>query len=191
MTTPKSGSWPRAEALAVAEDLIILLRPACERIEVAGSIRRRKTQVGDIELLAISKTSPVQMALSFDRPRLERSHLDARVLELIVEGILDYRLDKRGRRSYGPKNKQLIHIPSGVHVDLFSTTMDNFGMSWIVRTGPAEFNIKMMARLKAIGLQGHVNQPIQDLDGNPLPCPSEEDVFRLLGWRYLPPEERR
>lgn len=43
------------KAKVIAEDLTSLLAPVCEKIKVAGSIRRRKTQVGDIELLVIPK----------------------------------------------------------------------------------------------------------------------------------------
>ena len=39
----------------VAERLVEQLRPYCERIQIAGSIRRRKWAVGDIELLCIPK----------------------------------------------------------------------------------------------------------------------------------------
>ena len=37
--------WPLADALRVADDLKALLAPACERIEIAGSVRRRKPDV--------------------------------------------------------------------------------------------------------------------------------------------------
>ena len=184
MTTAKTRTWPLAQATQVAEELITLLRPACERIEVAGSIRRQKTQVGDIELLAVPKEAVTTTVW------LERPPLDARILQLMGGGILKYRLNKNGSRTYGPFNKLLVHTPSGISIDLFSTTLANWGQGLVIRTGPKEFNIKMMARLKALGLQGHVNQPIQDQNGDPLPCPTEEILFRLLGWRFRPPEER-
>ena len=185
MASVKSKTWPLAEATSVAEDLITLLRPACERIEVAGSVRRNRVLVGDVELLVVSKEAPNTSLW------LERPPLDARILQLMAEGILNYRLNKNGSRTFGPFNKLLAHIPSGIPIDLFSTTLANWGLSLVIRTGPKEFNIKMMTRLKTLGLQGHVNQPIQDQNGDPLPCPTEEILFRLLGWRFLPPEERR
>ena len=184
MTTAKSRTWALAEAREVAQDLITLLRPMCERIEVAGSVRRKRPQVGDIELVVVSKEAP-STSLWLERPRL-----DARTLELIGVGILNYRLNKNGHLAFGLKNKLLIHVPSGIHVDLFSTNMENFGMSWIVRTGPAEFNIKMMSRFISLGMRGHAYGGVTDQHGNELPCPDEETVFHLLGWRYRPPEER-
>lgn len=174
----------------MAEDLITLLRPVCQRIEIAGSVRRKKALVGDVELLAISKTSPAYLSFTPDRPRMEFLHLDARVLELIAKGILDYRLNKKGSRTYGRLNKLLVHVPSEIPVDLFSTTAENWGMAWVVRTGPRELNIKMMSRFKALGLKGHAYGSVEGPGGEVYPCPTEEEVFRLLGWPYRPPERR-
>jgi DNA polymerase/3'-5' exonuclease PolX len=191
MTTPKSRTWPLAEAREVADALITLLRPACEKIEIAGSVRRQRPQVGDLELLAISKTSPANEQLAFDRPRLVVPALDARVGELITTSVLDYRLNKPGTRTYGPLNKLLVHAPSGISVDLFSTTLENWGMALVVRTGPKDFNIRMMARFKALGLQGHAYGGVEDKWGKQfMLCPTEEEVFRLLQWNYVPPEKR-
>ena len=46
-----------SRAKAVADDLLHLLAPHCERIAVAGSIRRKRPQVKDIELLCASKVT--------------------------------------------------------------------------------------------------------------------------------------
>jgi DNA polymerase (family 10) len=190
MTTVKSRTWPLAEATEVAENLITLLRPACERIEVAGSVRRKKNLVGDVELLAISKTAPVYLNLTPDWPCLEFVHLDARVLEMIAAKILDYRLNKRGSKTYGRWNKLLVHVPSGIPVDLFATTPSMWGLALLVRTGSKAFNIRVMQRCKQLGLRGHAYSPIEDGGGNPLPCESEDQVFRLLQWDYIAPDRR-
>ena len=176
--------------MEVAEDLITLLRPACERIQVAGSIRRNKARVGDIELLAISKVAPAFITLGPDKTPLGFIHLEARVSELIAKGILDYRLNKLGRRTYGRLNKALVHTPSGIAVDLFSTRPEYWGMSLLVRTGSPEFNIRVFSRFKALGLKGHAYAGVEDLAGPYYACPTEEDVFRLLQWDYVPPENR-
>ena len=52
---------PYSQVLPIAESLVEKLRPACERIEIAGSLRREKAMVGDIEIVAV--------------PRLERDLL--------------------------------------------------------------------------------------------------------------------
>ena len=168
----------------MAEQLTTLLRPSCERIEVAGSVRRKKEMVGDVELLVIPKAA-VQSPLW-----LEREALDSRVMELMEQKILGYRLNEKGRKSYGRWNKMLVHVPSGIGVDLFSTTVENFGMALMVRTGSAAFVVQFMTRLKSLGKAGHAYGGISISDGTEMTCPTEEIVFRELLWRFRPPEER-
>jgi DNA polymerase/3'-5' exonuclease PolX len=188
--TQKSRQWPLAEAREVADGLIALLGPSCERLQAAGSVRRLKPMVGDLELLAISKTSPANEQLAFDRPRRVVPALDARVGELIATGGLDFRLNKRGSRTYGPLNKLLVHVPSGISVDLFSTTPENWGMALIVRTGSASYCVKVMSRLKALGCRGHAYGGISLPDGTELACPTEEVVYQYLKWPWLDPSKR-
>ena len=44
---------PYDQVLTVANCLVTALHPACHRIEIAGSLRRKKTMVGDIEIVAV------------------------------------------------------------------------------------------------------------------------------------------
>ena len=43
------------EATGLAGELVALLQPACERIEIAGSIRRQRPDVGDVELVVVPR----------------------------------------------------------------------------------------------------------------------------------------
>lgn len=49
----KTATYPRAQALKVAYFLGDMLAPYCWDIEVAGSIRRGKAEVGDVELVYV------------------------------------------------------------------------------------------------------------------------------------------
>ena len=51
------------EARVITEDLLAYQRPYCERIEIAGSVRRRRPQVNDIEIVCIPKTIVQQRTL--------------------------------------------------------------------------------------------------------------------------------
>ena len=176
-------------ARVVAEDLVRLLGPYCTRIEIAGSMRRQRPDVGDIELLCISKVTSV--ADLFGDIATNCYMLDE-ALETIVEDatVLQKRLDKRGRATFGEQNKLMVHVPSGIPVDVFSASEENWGMSQLVRTGPSDFNVRVMARFKALGMKGHAYGGVTDPEGNEIACPDEETVFRLLGWPLMPPEER-
>jgi len=162
------------KAKVIAEELISLLSPACNRIVIAGSIRRQKPDVGDIELLVIPRAN----------------YLDKMLDKLMMQNILAMRLNKRGSRTYGPKNKLMVHLPSGMAVDIFSATEENWGMALFVRTGPKEWNIKAMSRFRQLGMQGHAYGGVTLVSGIPFECPTESIVFNLLGWPYTPPEKR-
>ena len=176
-------------ARVVAEDLVRLLEPYCERIEIAGSIRRERPMVGDIELLCISKVT--SSADSFPGMGTNYFALDETFDTMVKNGtVLEKRLNKLGQPTYGWQNKLMVHVPSGIPVDAFSASEENWGMSQLVRTGPREFNVRVMARFRELGMKGHAYGGVTDQEGNEIACPDEETVFRLLGWDWISPEER-
>ena len=172
--------FPLAKAEEVGQALVEVLGPGCEKIEIAGSIRRRRPDVGDVELLCISSLGDA-VALGTN------VYLDAEVEDLILRNVLQKRLNKAGRTNYGRWNKLLVHV--AIPVDIFSTTEANWGMALVVRTGPAEWNIRMMARFRKRRMRGHAYGGVTQ-GGIDVPCPTEEEVFRLLDWPYRDPEER-
>ena len=182
--------WPLEVAESVAESLMEHLSSYCQEILVAGSIRRRKADVGDIELLCISKVTSSQDMFGGLATNLYA--LDDALEDMTRDGdLLRKRLNKVGHPTFGPSNKLLIHVPTGIPVDVFSASEKNWGMGLVVRTGPREFNVRMMARFKELGMRGHAYGGVTDRDGSELECPDETTVFRLLGWSWIPPEERR
>ena len=178
--------YPLALAELTGEAVTRLLKDSCDRVEIAGSIRRRMLDVGDIELLCIPSAGQTDL---FGAPLAAESQLETRVRDLIGCGVLTYRLNALGRRTYGPKNKLLVHKSTGIPVDVFSTDEANWGMAMFVRTGPAEFVRDAMARFREMGMEGHAYGGVTK-EGVTVACPAEEKVFELLEWEYLPPEAR-
>ena len=191
MVAETKRKWPLRDAEVVAIQLIAgALADSCERIEVGGSIRRRCAQVGDIEIVCVSKdAAPLQQSLFEDAPRPWA--LDARVRELMDEGLLELRPNKNGVTTFGEKNKLLIHRPTGIGVDIFSTEPRYWGMTLFIRTGPKAWNVRAMAHFKNKGMEGHAYGGVTDVDGRELDCPEEHDVFLALGWSWVYPEDRR
>ena len=183
--------WPLQFAQMVADMLKSQLAPYCKRIGVAGSIRRQKPMVGDIELLAIPDVVTLRNLLGEVTEELDT--LDQGIQRLIEAGFLAYRLNRAGHRlGYGTKNKFLVHLPSGIPVDIFSTTEEKWAMSLVIRTGPADFNKRLMATAQARGMRGHAyGEGFTLADGSALACKTEQEVFAAVGWPYLPPEERK
>ena len=169
------------QAELIANELLRKLEPVCERITVAGSIRRQKPVVGDIELLVIPKHGGLVGEVDL---------LDQEIIDLMRRGVLGYRLNKLGSRIYGPKNKLMLHIPSGIGVDIFSTDSECWPVALVVRTGSAETNkrIAMAAIRKGWHLRAY-GRGFTTPDGE-LVCRSEMDVFEFAGLPYLEPWER-
>ena len=181
--------WPIEEAEPVAVSLVKLLSPYCQAMVIAGSIRRRKAQVGDIELLCVSRVTISQDM--FGGLATSQHTLDVALEDMTREGdLLQKRLNKAGSPTFGPSNKLLIHVPTGMPVDVFSASKRNWGMAMVVRTGSREFNIRMMTRFLELGMKGHAYGGVTDPNGNEVSCPNEHEVFRILGWEYLSPEDR-
>ena len=181
--------FAHAVVMPVAEQLRQILLPSCERIEIAGSLRRQQPDVGDIELLCIPKTIVTPGGLLGMFTTSENA-LDTAVMVLLGQEFLNYRLNSKGAKIYGSLNKLLVHVESGIPVDIFSTTIKNWGMALVVRTGPKEFNIRMMARFRQEGMRGHAYGGVTDGDGQEIGCPDEATVFRQLGWLYQEPVAR-
>ena len=187
--------FPLWKAVQVAAQLVPLLGPYCQRIEVCGSVRRLKPEVKDIELLCVSAVG--QSLDMFGATNYWA--LDMALDQMVKDGdLLVKRKNKSGQYNYGEKNKLLVHVPTGIGVDVFSTTEANWGMSKVVRTGPAEFNIRMMRRFPELRLRGHAYGGVTRLgppgreeeDAVEIACPTELAVFDLLGWPYLNPVDR-
>ena len=166
------------KARGIAEQLKELLQSSCERIEIRGSIRRLKPQVGDIELLAIPK-----MIDGVDQ-------LDREIGALFIQRILDFRRNKLGSTVYGPKNKLLRHIESGIGVDIFSTTWENWPVASVVRTGGKATNQRIATEAIKRGLRFHAYGRGFTSPQGEIICQSERQVFETVGLLYREPWER-
>jgi len=105
--------YPRAIAISAAKEICDALKPVTSRLVVAGSLRRRRLQVGDVEILYVPTTDT-----------------DAIIDDFLAREILIKRPNKRGHFAWGPKNKLAIHKSTGVPVDLFATTEETGGCLW-------------------------------------------------------------
>ncbi len=178
-TNEKRLPLDRAQRLAV--QIVRDFFPACERIEVAGSIRRRKADIGDIEIVAIPK-------------RLEDFFGEGdSLLDPILENLC--RLDVLKKVKGGDKMKQYEITKSGIMLDLFLCRPENFGLILAIRTGPAEWSHRMVTPRSQGGLMpSHLRSMggfIKDGSGKVYEVPEEADLFRILGIEFLEPWERR
>lgn len=160
-----------ADAEAIAAKYIGLLAPVCSRLMVAGSIRRRKPEVGDIEICCIPNPDTVFFPLLGkvikDGPRFKQYELE--------EGI---------------KLDLFIVLPPA-----------EWGVLYTIRTGPPEFSRKIVTQRNKGGLLpnfmavkdgalwrgGGKGYTIGD---QKIPTPEETDFFQAIGLDWIKPEKR-
>ncbi len=179
--------WPLKEAVIIAETLREVLALSCERIIIAGSIRRQKADVGYIELLYIPRFEPRKIDLLNEA---KVNVTDECINKLIACGQLAKRKNKNGSEMWGEKNKLAVHIPTGIPVDLFATDADSWWNNLVCRTGPAESNMRIAQAAQKRGWQWN---PYQDGFTTPngfIHCGTERYVFEAVGLPYYEPRER-
>jgi DNA polymerase/3'-5' exonuclease PolX len=129
--------WPAAIARKVAEQLIAELAPGCDRIEIAGPLRRDKPDVGGIEILFVPRIGQVRV-LGELFPK-SGSLADELIEHWLAKGALTKCHNIKGT-AWGALNKLAVHAASGVPVDLFATTTEHWFVSLVVRMGSKEMN---------------------------------------------------
>jgi len=181
-------------AKQIANRLLYELGPYCKRMEIAGSLRRGKAEVGDIEIVAIPKMI---------------AHLD--LLGQKIEDIngIEYPLSRMmatdGLRQSatgakiikdGPRYKQ-IELPEGINLDLFLVLPPaQWGVNFAIRTGPKEFSqwivtprskggcLPSYCRVREGAIRDHPS------DDHILEMPEEIDFLNLLGLGWIEPGQR-
>lgn len=157
------------DATKIAESVKAQLAPHCDRIEIAGSIRRRKPDVGDIEIVAVPMPYDVGLFASGVAP------------------IVDQWAKVRGELPYCRYTQRI--LPGGVVLDLFFATPENWGLIYAIRTGSAEYSHHVLA-LGWVRNGYHSENGVLIRNGVVVEVPEENDLFRLAGVAWIPPEQR-
>ena len=182
--------YPRHAALEVLRQLLPHFEPGCERLIVAGSLRRRKEEVGDIEIIYIPKQGMLADGELFEQPK---NLADLAIEDLIRRFILRKRTNVNGAEMFGEKNKYLVHALTGIPVDLFAATPESWWNYLVCRTGGAGTNVLIAARAKERGYKWNpYGSGFTRLsDGETIPMESEHGVFKFVGLSYEEPWLRR
>jgi DNA polymerase/3'-5' exonuclease PolX len=198
MAVTEKTRIPWAEAHALGMEGVELLRPVCERIELAGSIRRKAETCGDIEVVCVPKVVRHEDSgetLFGDDP-WEENLLDAEVSGRLLTLPWAARLDVNGHRAMGSKYKRLTY--RGFALDLFAVIEPaQWGVIFTIRTGPADYSHRLVTSTYAGGLLppwfrvkhgalwgGSVFLEV-------VPTPEEEDFYREIEQPWIAPEARR
>lgn len=160
------GRTPLYKALAFAEGMLDQLRrlPGVERVEAAGSLRRRVETVGDLDLLVSARDAePVMRAVP---------HLRG-VASSVAEG----------------PSKTSVRLSSGMQVDVRVVPPQSYGAALYYFTGSKGHNIAVRTRAVRLGLK--INEyGVFDRKDRMIAGATEEEMFRAVGLPFIPPELR-
>lgn len=179
---------PLETAQKIAERVRAELAPFCERIDIAGSVRRKRPQCGDIDIVLLPKPGE----------------------EIAVR----VRASANAKRIKDGSDNMIIELRNGVQVDLFfaraaentllAYVPGNYGMRLLAMTGSKEHNIKLAQLAKSKGLHFHPYKGLmrggryvhvmqggsEYKDGEVFRAEDELEILRELGVGWIEPEVR-
>lgn len=154
-------AWPLAqEILAELAQL-----PGVVQTAVAGSLRRMKESIGDLDLLVAAREATPIMDYFVNMPRVES-----------VSG-------------HGPTKSSVV-LHNGMQVDLRVLPLERWGTLLSYFTGSKDHNVRLreMALKQGLSLNEHAFTPMAG--GDEILCASEAEVYRVLNLPYIIPTLR-
>jgi DNA polymerase (family 10) len=163
----KDQRIPIGEALPVVDEVFGALRtlPGVKNLTAAGSLRRFKETVGDIDLMGTANNPEEVIDAFVNLPQIR---------EVVAKG----------------PTKATVILPGGLQADLRMVEHDSFGSLLQYFTGSKQHNITLRTREQKRGLKlseyGITDAKTDKLEK----FATEEAFYRRLGLQYIPPEIR-
>lgn len=173
----QTGRALLGDALPQAQTILdtLMQLPQCLKGEIAGSIRRGRATIGDVDLLIAVE--------NMDKaPEIMQTFVDQEnVARILGQG----------------ETKSSVELLSGLQVDLRVLTQDKWGTALNYFTGSQNHNIRMreLALAKGYSLNEHAFSPVDENkniieDAEKITCETEEQVYEFVGLQWVPPELR-
>lgn len=150
------------QAEQIANQIVKRLSPYCERIEIAGSIRRQNPSPKDIDLVLIPE---------------DRYAIDRILMEL-------------GQIKMGGLKIARVMMDS-ISLDVYYATPETWATLLLIRTGSSQNNIRLATLAKKRGWHLHASgHGLFNGNGQRIAGDTEESIYEALGIPYQRPEER-
>ena len=158
------------EAAVLADRIVHSIEHLCNKIQVVGSIRRKRPEVNDIDIVLIPQAWMWNTIIQ----RLKNNML-ARVV-------------KAGQEL------ATLKIPTGattetMQVDIYRARPETWGVLLLIRTGSMEHNVMMCSRARTLDMMLSAARGVIK-DGKVIASRSEKEIFQALGLPFIPPQER-
>ncbi len=163
--TERSKRFPIEEAILLVEELLKAVRavPGVERAEAAGSYRRQKPTVGDIDIAVVTK-NPEAVSDAISKLPIVR--------HVVAHGDTKLSFD----------------LPSGLRTDIRFVARDQWGSALLYFTGDKDHNIAL--RKRAIDRGWKLSEYGLFSGEKILASKEEEDVYKALELPWIEPKER-
>ncbi len=158
---------PLVEAYTIAKEIVEYMKPVVKEISVAGSLRRRKETIGDIDILvSAEKRNWREIHERFvNYPEVER---------VLAKG----------------ETKSSVVLRNGRQVDLRTVPPESWGAALQYFTGSKEHNVRLRDIAKEKGLKVNEYGVFRADTEERIGGETEEEVYRLVGMEWIPPEIR-
>lgn len=191
---------PASLAMAALRTVRSLVEPHCRQLEVAGSLRRGRSRVHDIDLVVMCDTAGRQEIASVLWTHHAAGKGAQRSGDKMLSSLGWWPVDDEGaslvRTLYGRTEENTVWRTRAegrtevfCPVDVYVASPENYGMLLLVRTGSAQHNILLATRAKAMGLKFAAGSGIEK-DGKVIAGRTEGEVFRALGLKWVAPARR-
>ena len=189
------------DAKSIADNLVVRLKDECDIINIAGSIRREKDDVKDIEIVCLPNTETVLID-----PADMFSESTSQVKNTIgFERAVD---SLHGETIKGnPQGRYMqIEFKQLIKLDLFMPLAHDYYRQFAIRTGSWEYSIKIASAWKKLGWVGtpdglRLQKECTQIGVNKYKCicheptlpirwTSEEHFFEWLGMKWIEPKFR-
>ncbi len=162
-----SSRYPLGRALPIAREAAAYLagHAPVGRLDIAGSIRRWKETIGDIDIISTS-SDPGAVMNAFTRM--------PGVKEVLMKG----------------PTKSSVVLKEGMQVDIRVVDEDSYGAALAHFTGSKGHNIRLREIAVRAGMKLNEYGIFSEKDDRKLGGRTEEEIYGLLGLQYVPPELR-
>ncbi|NJC95675.1 MAG: DNA polymerase/3'-5' exonuclease PolX [Anaerolineae bacterium] len=163
----RSGRIPLGRAYPLAQEIIATLKKAKGVVDAApaGSLRRMRSTVGDLDILVAAKESAPVMEAVVNLPGVNR---------VLGKG----------------ETKSSIEFTDGVRAQVWVHPPEKFGTALQYATGSKDHNVQLrqLALDKGLSLSEHSFARVKG--DKEIFCATEEEVYKTLGLPWIPPELR-